>query len=116
MGARTNRSCVPPGWPGVNLFALAFRFLYCRRVQFMNAKLLLKTLLLLVLLLLLVIIGMNNRETVHLRVPPLLSKAQTLPAALMYYGFFAVGVLSGAVLTAGKKGGGGASSRGKGEK
>jgi uncharacterized membrane protein YciS (DUF1049 family) len=82
----------------------------------MNAKLLLKMLLLLAILLVLVIIGMNNQQRVTLRLPPILPKAQTLPAALMYYAFFAVGVLSGAVLTAGKKGGGGASSRGKGDK
>ena len=38
--------------------------------------------------------------------PPLVSKEQKLPAAFMYFGFFAVGVLSGTLLTAGGKGGG----------
>lgn len=79
----------------------------------MNSKLLLKTVFLIAILLLLVIMGMNNRKEVELLLPPLISKAQKLPAAIMYFGFFAVGVLCGTVLTAGKKGG---SSKGKSEK
>jgi uncharacterized integral membrane protein len=82
----------------------------------MNAKLLLKMLVLLAILLLLVIIGMNNPQSVALRLPPVLSKPQELPAAFMYFGFFAVGLLSGTVLTARTKGGGSGSSRGKGDK
>jgi uncharacterized integral membrane protein len=69
----------------------------------MNAKLLLKTVFLIAILLLLVIMGMHNRETVWLSMPPLLPKDQKLPAAMMYFGFFAVGVLTGTVLTAGGK-------------
>jgi uncharacterized membrane protein YciS (DUF1049 family) len=76
----------------------------------------LKMLLLLAILLLLVVMGMNNPQRVALRLPPVLSKAQELPAAFMYFGFFAVGLLSGTVLTASTKGGGGGSSRGKGDK
>lgn len=72
----------------------------------MNSKMLLKTLLLIAILLLLVIMGMNNQQTAELRMSPLLSKVQKLPAAFMYFGFFAVGVLSGTLLTAGGKGGG----------
>lgn len=71
----------------------------------MNVKLLLKTLLVITLLLLLVIMGMNNRQPVDLKMPPLLQKTQTLPAAFMYFGFFAIGLLSGTLLTAGRKGG-----------
>jgi len=43
--------------------------------------------------------------------PPLISKAVQQPAAIMYFAFFAVGILTGAVLTTGvgKKGGGGTS-------
>ena len=78
----------------------------------MNAKLVLKTLFLIAILLLLVIMGMNNRQTVDLSMPPLLPKTK-LPAALMYFGFFGVGVLSGTVLTAGRKGGGGKSKSDK---
>ena len=70
----------------------------------MNFKLLLKTVFLVVVLLLLVIMGMNNRQTVSLSLPPILPKVQKVPAAIMYFGFFAVGVLSGTLLNAGKKG------------
>jgi uncharacterized integral membrane protein len=71
----------------------------------MNVKLLLRTIFLVLILLLLVIMGMNNRQTVSLSMPPILSKVQKMPAAIMYFAFFAVGVLSGTLLTAGKKGG-----------
>jgi uncharacterized integral membrane protein len=75
----------------------------------MNPKLLLKTLFMIAILSLLVLMGMNNRQTVKLSLPPLIPKTQELPAALMYFGFFAVGVLTGTVLTAGVKKGGGKS-------
>ncbi|MCX6887218.1 MAG: hypothetical protein WCR20_07380 [Verrucomicrobiota bacterium] len=75
----------------------------------MNPKLLLKTIFLMAVLLLLVIMGMNNRHTIELSLPPIF-KSQRLPAAFMYFGFFATGVLSGTVLTAG---GGGKRSSGK---
>jgi uncharacterized integral membrane protein len=71
----------------------------------MNIKLLLRTIFLVLILLLLVVMGMNNRQTVSLSMPPILSKVQKMPAAIMYFAFFAVGVLSGTLLTAGKKGG-----------
>lgn len=70
------------------------------------ARLIFKTAFLIALLLLLVIMGMNNRQTVELNLPPLIGQTQKQPAAIMYFGFFAVGLLAGAVLTAGKKGGG----------
>jgi uncharacterized integral membrane protein len=75
----------------------------------MNAKLLLKTVFLIGVLLLLVIMGMNNRQTVGLSLRPLMNETQKMPAAMMYFGFFAVGVLTGTVLTAGRKRGGGKS-------
>ena len=77
----------------------------------MNIKLLLRTIFLVLVLLLLVIMGMNNRQTVSLSLPPILPKGQNLPAAIMYFGFFGVGVLSGTMLSGGKKGG--ASSKSK---
>ena len=67
----------------------------------MNAKLLFKTLFLMLVLLLLVIMGMNNRSKVSFALPPILPKAITQPAAIMYFTFFAVGVITGTVLTAG---------------
>jgi uncharacterized integral membrane protein len=75
----------------------------------MNAKLLLKTIFLIGILLLLVIMGMNNRQPVELSMPPVMPKSQSLPAAFMYFAFFGVGVLTGTVLTAGGKRGGGKS-------
>ena len=77
----------------------------------MNIKLLLKTILLVAILLLLVLMGMNNRQTVGLSLPPIFSKAQKLPAAIMYFGFFALGAVSGTLMTAGKKGGSAAKSK-----
>ncbi|HYG34594.1 MAG TPA: hypothetical protein VEC99_07420 [Clostridia bacterium] len=71
----------------------------------MNTKLLLKTIFLIAVLVLLVIMGMNNRQIVTLSMPPILPKAQKMPAAIMYIGFFGLGVLSGTILTAGSKGG-----------
>jgi hypothetical protein len=72
----------------------------------MNVKLLLKTIFLILVALLLVLMGMNNKGHVSLALPPLLPSAFYLPAAIMYVGFFGFGFLSGAILNAGKKGGG----------
>ncbi|HEX3797540.1 MAG TPA: hypothetical protein VH413_02470 [Verrucomicrobiae bacterium] len=77
----------------------------------MNAKVILKTIFLIVVLLLLVLMGMHNQTTITFTLPPLLTKTISQPAALMYFGFFAVGVLTGTILTVGggKRGGGGKS-------
>jgi uncharacterized integral membrane protein len=72
----------------------------------MNIRLLLKTVFVIAVLLLLVLMGMNNRQMVDLSMPPLLPKTQKQPAAIMYFGFFAVGLLTGTILTAGGKSGG----------
>lgn len=73
----------------------------------MNYRLLFKTLFVIVVLLLLVLMGMNNRHVIAFTLPPLLEGNFKLPAAIMYFAFFAVGVLTGTVLTAGAKKGGG---------
>ena len=57
----------------------------------MNAKLLLKTIFMILILLLLVIMGMNNRQSVELSLPPILPKKQSQPAAIMYFAFFGIG-------------------------
>ena len=77
----------------------------------MNAKLLFKTIFLMIVLLLLVLMGMHNRKPISFTLPPLMNDVISQPAAIMYFGFFAVGVLTGTVLTAGggKRGGGGKS-------
>jgi uncharacterized integral membrane protein len=77
----------------------------------MNPKLLLKTIFVIAILSLLVIMGMNNRQDVDLSMPPLLKKAQKAPAALMYFGFFAVGVLTGTIMIAGSGKRGGSKSK-----
>jgi uncharacterized integral membrane protein len=83
----------------------------------MNAKLLLKTVFLIVILLLLVLMGMSNRGSVSFALPPILDKSISQPAAIMYFAFFAIGVLTGTVLTAGiGKGGGGRSQSSKGDR
>ena len=53
--------------------------------------------------LLLVLMGVHNRNMVDFNLPPLVNAVVQQPAALMYFGFFAVGVLTGTVLTFGVK-------------
>lgn len=79
----------------------------------MNAKLLLKTLFLIVILLLLVMMGMNNPGKVSFALPPLIPRAVSWPAAMMYFAFFAIGVITGTVLTAGGKKGSSSSGASK---
>jgi uncharacterized integral membrane protein len=85
-----------------------------RRQRLMNAKLLLKTSFLILVLLLLVLMGLHNRSSVDFTLPPLISRDIKQPAALMYFAFFAVGVITGTILTAGtgRKGGGSGSAKG----
>jgi uncharacterized integral membrane protein len=77
----------------------------------MNSKLLAKTLFVIVVLLLLVLMGMHNRELISFTLPPILVQKIKQPAAIMFFAFFAVGVLTGTILTAGGKKGGGKSSK-----
>jgi uncharacterized integral membrane protein len=67
----------------------------------MNAKLLFKTIFLMVILLLLVIMGMSNRSSVSFALPPILPRPISQPSAIMFFAFFAAGVITGTVLTAG---------------
>ena len=50
--------------------------------------------------LLLVLMGVYNRTPVDFNLPPLINSVVKQPAALMYFAFFAVGVITGAVLSA----------------
>ena len=79
----------------------------------MNFKLLAKTLFVIVVLLLLVLMGMYNRDGITFTLPPLLTQKIRQPAALMFFAFFAVGVLTGTILTAGTKKGGSKPPQGK---
>jgi uncharacterized integral membrane protein len=96
-----------------------FCFAFPRRLSYrpanvsvMNAKLILKTLFLMLVLLLLVLMGMHNKGVVNFALPPLL-KGVSQPAAIMYFAFFAVGMLTGTLLTSGggKRGSSGSSSK-----
>ncbi len=67
----------------------------------MNFKLIFKALLIIAVLALLVIMGMHNRESVTLSMPKILPHDQSLPAAMMYFAFFGLGFLVGAVMMSG---------------
>ena len=53
------------------------------------------------ILLLLVLIGLNNGSQVDFNLPPLLTQVVHQPAALMYFAFFAIGLMTGAILSLG---------------
>jgi len=81
----------------------------------MNTKLVLKMIFLVIVLGFLVLMGLNNPGNVNFYLPPVLPKKIVLPAAIMYFAFFAIGLITGAILVAGgKKGGGGKSSKSQG--
>ena len=67
----------------------------------MSAKILVKTVFFMAVLLLLLLMGMHNRGPVDFSLPPVMKQTFQQPAALMYFAFFGVGVLTGAVITAG---------------
>jgi uncharacterized integral membrane protein len=79
----------------------------------MNAKLLFKTIFLIAVLSFLVLMGMHNQSSVDFKLPPILHQKISQPAAIMYFAFFAIGLLTGTILTAGsgKKGGGSKTNR-----
>lgn len=79
----------------------------------MNAKLLLKMLFIILVALLLVLMGMNNQRKIDFTLPPVLNSVIQQPAALMYLAFFAIGLLTGTIMTAGggRKSGGGKPSK-----
>jgi len=65
----------------------------------MSAKILIKTVFFMAVLLLLLLMGMHNRSPVDFSLPPVMKQTFQQPAALMYFAFFGVGVLTGAVIT-----------------
>ena len=65
----------------------------------MNIIMLIKTVFMTAILALLVLIGLNNNTPVDFSLPPLLSSVVKQPAAIMYFAFFAVGLLTGAILS-----------------
>ena len=79
----------------------------------MNFKVLFRTIVVLVILFVMVYVGLYNTGRIDFSFPLALEKPLHAPAALIYFGMFAVGFLGGAVLTAGGSGG---SRRGSKEK
>jgi|SRR6267143_5700098 len=71
--------------------------------EVMKLMLLLKTAFATAVLLLLVLMGVYNRGMVDFNLPPLVKQVVQQPAALMYFGFFAVGLVTGTVLTVGQR-------------
>ena len=69
----------------------------------MNIIMLIKTVFVTAILLLLVLIGLYNSAPVNFNLPPLLAAEVKQPAALMYFAFFGVGLLTGAVLSIGMR-------------
>ncbi|PYL01473.1 MAG: hypothetical protein DME18_03405 [Verrucomicrobia bacterium] len=67
----------------------------------MKVMMLLKVLFVTVILLLLVLMGLHNRAPVDFNLPPFVTEVVREPAALMYFSFFAVGLLTGAFLSFG---------------
>lgn len=78
----------------------------------MNLIQVVKTIFFMAVLLLLVAMGVNNRRTVDFSLPPVLQQEVRQPAALMYFAFFAVGVVTGTVAAlGGRKPSGGKSAK-----
>ncbi len=67
----------------------------------MNLKLFLRTVVFLAILFVMLYVGMNNLQSIKFSFPLAWDKAVEQPAALIYFGIFAVGVLAGVVLGAG---------------
>ena len=69
-------------------------------------KLIFKTIFVLAVAGLLILMVLKNRNTVSFHLEPVVSKTISQPAALMYFGFFAIGFLTAKVMTgSGGKGG-----------
>ena len=74
----------------------------CHAQQLMNVTMLIKMVFVTAIFLLLVLMGVHNRALVDFNLPPLVSQGIQQPAALMYFAFFAVGLVTGAVLNTGR--------------
>ncbi len=62
-----------------------------------------KTVFFMGVLLFLVLMGVYNRGMVNFQLPPVLREEVRQPAALMYFGFFAVGVITGTLAALSQK-------------
>lgn len=80
----------------------------------MSFKTLLRTLVFLALFFVVLYLGMNNLQTIEFSFPLALQHNIREPAAIIYFGFFAVGVLAGTMFHGSGKGGGGGGGSKKG--
>ena len=71
----------------------------------MNFKALVRTLIFLLILFVMLYVGMNNTESIDFSFPGVLAKSIREPAALIFFGVFAAGVLGGTLLHTGGGGG-----------
>ena len=69
----------------------------------MSAMQVIKTVFFMGVLLFLVLMGVYNRGMVNFQLPPVLRDEVRQPAALMYFGFFAVGVITGTLAALGQR-------------
>jgi len=67
----------------------------------MNAKTLFRAIVFLLLLFVVLYVGMENKHSIDFYFPLLLEKKISQPAALLYFGMFAVGVIAGMMLNSG---------------
>jgi len=67
----------------------------------MSFKVLLRSIVFLLILFVMLYVGMNNTESISFSFPIAFSKSIREPAALVFFGVFAVGVLGGTLLHAG---------------
>jgi uncharacterized integral membrane protein len=67
----------------------------------MNLISLIKILFATAILALLVLAGVNNHDQVAFTLPPFMTQVVQQPAAVMYFGFFAVGLVTGIMVRAG---------------
>jgi uncharacterized membrane protein YciS (DUF1049 family) len=79
----------------------------------MNFKVVFRLLVFLAIFFVMLYIGMNNTERITFSFPLAFSKDIHTQAAIIFFGIFAVGVLGGAVLSAGSGKGGGKSRASK---
>ncbi|HVU22576.1 MAG TPA: hypothetical protein VHE13_00520 [Opitutus sp.] len=85
----------------------------------MSFKAVVKSVIFLALLFVMLYVGMNNPQQIDFQFPVAGTTAKNpihAPAAMIYFGVFAVGVLAGTLLHTGKGGGGGRKSSGSKEK
>lgn len=68
----------------------------------MNLKLLFRGFVILVLLFVVLYVGMTNTHPIDFFFPLLLEKKISQPAALIFFGMFAIGVVAGMMLNANK--------------